>query len=510
MTDSWAAVPRDAHTASWSNRILFPAVVGILFLTLYPFQFSLVRHGLPFLLRGWGKGSGAVDVFLNVLLFIPFGFGLAESLRERGRSRAAALGITLVAGALFSYTVELLQFFIPVRDSGWGDVITNSTGSALGSLVYEFGGATILSFASHVESAFVNWLNWRRVIVGLLLYVGVWLAVSIHFQREVRITDWGPHSMLLIGSSAAEEPDSAWNGRVFEVEFWNRALPDTVGKAITAGGPQTGPPPLASYNLSGSPPFQDRLGVLPGLAWVRDPSASAPPVAEASWLMSGAPVSSLVSQVARTNRFSLHLLCQASPAVARNRRIVVIAQLPGPTNLVLDQEGTRLGFWFRNPLSAKRPRLAWDVPNVFALDQVRNLLISYDGSRLALYLDGRKEGRAYELGPGAGLASLLHGIKSGELDGYHYIFYAIVFFPPGCLLGLGWRKLASQAGLRLGVMLLGVLVAPVLFEICLAFGGSASLWLGNIALSMLLVLAGAFWANADRHRPESRNSPGLS
>ncbi len=466
----------------------------------------MVRHGIPFLLMGWGKDSGAVDVFLNVLLFIPVGFGLTESLRERGRSRAAVLGITLVAGALFSYTVELLQFFIPMRDSGWGDVITNSTGSALGSLVYEFGGATVLSFASHVESAFITRLDWRRVIVGLLLYVGMWLAVSIHFQQEVRIIDWAPHSTLLIGSSAAEEPDSAWSGRVFEIEFWNRALPETVAKAMTAGGPQTGLPPLASYNLSGSPPFQDRRRVLPGLAWVRDASASAPPVAGGSWLMSRAPISSLVDQVARTNRFSLHLLCQASPAVVRNRRIVVIAQLPGPMDLELDQKGAQLGFWFRNPLSAKRPRLAWGVPNVFAPDQVRNLLISYDGSRLALYVDGRKEGRPYELGPGAGLASLLHGIKSGELEGYHDMFYAMVFFPAGCLLGLGWRKLASQAGLRLAAMFLGVLAVPVLFEICLAFVGGASVWLGNIVLSMLLVLAGAFWVNADNPGPESQNS----
>lgn len=497
MTDSWAAVGRDAHTASWSDRILFAAVVGILFLTLYPFEFGLVRHGLPFQLNGWGKGSGTIDAFLNVLLFIPYGFGLAESLRERGRSRVAVFGIALLAGALFSYTVELLQFFIPVRDSGWGDVITNSTGSALGSLLYEFGGAAILSFASHVESAFVIWINWRRVIVGLLLYAGMWLAVSIHFQREVHITDWAPHSMLLIGSSAAEEPDSAWNGRVFEVEFWNRVLPETVAKAITAGGPPTGPPPLASYNLSGSSPFQDRSRVLPGLAWVRDPSASAPPVAETSWLVSREPISPLVNQVARTSRFSLHVVCQASPATARNRRIVVIAQPPGLINLVLDQKGTQLGFWFRTPLSARRPRLAWDVPNVFAPEQVQNLLISYDGSRLALYLDGRKEGRPYDLGPGAGLASLVHGIKSGELDGYHDIFYAIVFFPPGCLLGLGWRKLASQAGLRVALMLLGVLVVPFLFGICLAFAGSADVRLGSIVLSMVLVLAGALWVNAD-------------
>jgi hypothetical protein len=108
------------------------------------------------------------------------------------------------------------------------------------------------------------------------------------------------------------------------------------------------------------------------------------------------------------------------------------------------------------------------------------------------------------------LALFVRRIKSGELEGYHDIFYAMVFFPAGCLLGFGWRKLASQAVLRLAVMLLGVLVVPVLFEISLAFGGSASVWLGNIVLSMLLVLVGGLWVNADRHRPERRSSARLS
>ena len=510
MTDSRTAVRREPPTPSWSNRILIAAVAGIFFLTLYPFRFSLVRYGPPFLLAGWGKGEGTLDIFLNILLFVPYGFGFAECLRERGKSRAAALGITFLAGALLSYSVEVLQFYIPIRDSGWGDVVFNSTGSVLGALVYEFGGAAILRVASRIESAFVTWLNWRWLIVVLILYVGVWLGASIPLQRQARIDDWAPNPMLLIGSSAAEEPDSAWNGKVFEVEFWNRALPDRVARAITTGRPEETSAPLASYNLWGSPPFQDQRHVLPGLVWVRDSSASAPPVVTASWLMSGTPISPLVNQVERTNRFALHVLCQPGSADARNRRVVVIAQLSGAINLELSQTGTRLVFWFRNQLSAKRPRLAWDVPNVFAPNQLRNLLLSYNGSRLTLYVDGQEEGRPYVLDPGTGLALHLRRIKSGELNGYHHIFYTMVFFPAGCLLGLGWRDLASHAGLQVVVALRGVFLVPVLFEICLAFAGNASVWLGNIALSMLLVLAGGFWVDADSLWPGNRNSAPLA
>ena len=510
MTDSRTAVPHEARTPSWSNRILIAAVVGIFFLTLYPFRFALFRHGPPFPLAGWGKDAGPLDVFLNILLFVPYGFGFAENLREHGRSRAAVFGITLLAGALLSYSIELLQFYIPIRDSGWGDVVTNSSGSVLGFFVYESGGAAILRFASRMESAFVTRLNWRRLTVGLLLYVGMWLAVSIPFQRQARITDWALNPTLLIGSSAAAEPASAWNGKVFEIEFWSRALPDRVARAITAGRPEEDLAPLASYNLSGLPPFQDRRQALPSIVWVRPSSASAPPIAGASWLVSRAPISPLVKRVELSNRFSLHVLCQPAPTLARDRRIVVIAQLPGSVDLELSQKGPRLIFWFRNPLSANRPRLAWDVPNAFAPDQPRNLLLSYDGSRLTLYVDGKKEGRPYQLGPGAGLASILHGIKSGELEGYHDIFYAIVFLPAGCLLGLGWRKVAPRAVPRLLLVLLSAVILPVLFEMGLAFWGTTSLWFGNVVLSALLVLAGTFWVNADNRRPESQSSAELA
>ena len=508
MTDSLTAVRREAPVPSWSNRILIAAAIGIFFLTLYPFRFSLVRSGPPVLLAGWGKDAGPLDVFLNILLFVPFGFALAELLRERGKSWAAVLGITFLAGALLSYSVELLQFYIRMRDSGWGDVVTNSTGSVLGLLVYELAGTATLGVASRLESAFVTWLNWRRLIVVLLFYGGAWLGVSIPLQRQARITDLAPNPMLLIGGSTVKNPFFAWRGKVSEVELWNRALPNDIARVATSDGAKEIPAPLASYNFSGSPPFQDQHRFLPDLIPVRD--SSLPLLDGVTELISRAPVSALVNQIERTNQFSLRVLCKTGPLPIRHGRIISIAHPSGAVDLELRQENTDLTFWFRNSLSANRPRLAWDVPNVFRPNQLRNLLLSYDGSRLALYVDGQKQGRPYRLDPGTGLALHLRRIKSSELEGYHHIFYAIVFIPTGCLLGLGWRKLASQVGLRFAVMFFGVFIVPFLFEICLAFAGSASVSLGNITLSMLIVLAGAFWVNADSLWLGNRNSAGLA
>src|SRR6202050_5744838 len=89
-----------------SNRILILATAGILFLTLYPFRFdfhivSPTGSSALFLGRSF-KPAGFLDAFLNVLLFVPFGFGLAEKLRERKISRGAAIFMGFAAGASVS------------------------------------------------------------------------------------------------------------------------------------------------------------------------------------------------------------------------------------------------------------------------------------------------------------------------------------------------------------------------------------------------------------------------
>ena len=93
--------PQNTPSISWSNRILILATAGILFLTLYPFRLNfhaLANGASPFLLGKSGK-SGLVDALLNVLLFVPFGFGLSERLREPGKSIRFVLLATVAVGA---------------------------------------------------------------------------------------------------------------------------------------------------------------------------------------------------------------------------------------------------------------------------------------------------------------------------------------------------------------------------------------------------------------------------
>src|SRR5271170_1064182 len=106
MQDKLTGVSTAVLRRGWSNRILLLATAGILFLTLYPFRFdfhaAVPGGGSPVLLGRSLKAARLLAVFLNVLLFVPFGFGLAAKLRERGKSRAFTFVLALATGALFS------------------------------------------------------------------------------------------------------------------------------------------------------------------------------------------------------------------------------------------------------------------------------------------------------------------------------------------------------------------------------------------------------------------------
>src|SRR5580698_4562185 len=181
--------------SGWSNRILILAIAGILFLTMYPFRLNihaLANGASPFLL-GKSEKSGLVDALLNVLLFVPFGFGLGEKLRERGKSIRFVLLATLAAGALFSYAIEFTQLYVPERDSGWEDVFTNGSGSLIGSVIYVLAGVSLVGFMSSTQRAVSAWLTPIRLTCAIVGYFCVWFGFAALLQSRTQFSNWKPY-----------------------------------------------------------------------------------------------------------------------------------------------------------------------------------------------------------------------------------------------------------------------------------------------------------------------------
>jgi hypothetical protein len=93
----------------------------------------------PFLKVPWDEFDSSWAYYKNVLIniggFIPLGFFFCAYFSSVRRLDRAVIA-TIVFGAVVSFTIEVLQAFLPSRDSGITDIITNTLGTSIGALLY--------------------------------------------------------------------------------------------------------------------------------------------------------------------------------------------------------------------------------------------------------------------------------------------------------------------------------------------------------------------------------------
>ena len=508
--ETQASKPTIVH--DWSNRLFLLATGAILFLTEYPFEFS--SHGKPHrgispLMLGYGAKSGVLDVVLNTLLFVPFGFAVGSKLLRHKRWKSALL-YSAIAGAVFSYLIELSQLYIPQRDSGWEDVFTNTTGAVTGFLLFSLIGVWLIKRLSKSEEFVERWVTPRRLAVILVAYFAVWCVVSGYLDREMRLEDWSGDCFLLVGSRAGNR--RPWAGELSELQIWDYALPERDAERITRGeGGRLVERPLVSFDFSQDPPRQGEAQLFIPFRPISIAGAQGSGGEEDEFAGSSAkPVTELIERLKEANQFSIHAVVKPGEGAGSNGRIISLSEPSGFSELYLGQSRESLLFWFRNPAFSRGSALIWKTPKVLTADGSSDVLFSYNGANVEFFMGGQRL-QNHTLGPGTTFASRFRYPAQGELSAYRDLYYALVFFPAGALLGiaLSGTFLRRFSGWTIVVLVaLDVVVAPAVLEWILMRASRSPFSGANFGLSAGIVILGLCWAKADGGRRVQRVSPG--
>ena len=205
----------------WFGLITLGALALNLWLRLTPFDF--VWDGrVP-----WERLSLAPltlrDVPLNMLLFVPLGFGLAglktaaarrptaaKKASPFGGGRRSAVGGLLALSLLLSAALEAAQLFMPARAPSLADVVANGLGTLLGVGLFRV-------WAMGVGTALRRYATPRNLLLGLGVYALLVAALTVYLYRSVRLSNWDTSFPLVVGNEAVGRRQ--WSGRVEWVSF---------------------------------------------------------------------------------------------------------------------------------------------------------------------------------------------------------------------------------------------------------------------------------------------------
>ncbi|MFZ0477818.1 MAG: VanZ family protein [Terriglobales bacterium] len=138
----------------------------------------------PFWKDSYESFSAIKDISNNVVAFIPLGF-LFAAWFSRFLPRQRSVLYSILLGSLLSLTVEILQYFIPMRISDSMDWITNTTGTIIGTRLF-------------VLQARHDWLG-RLPVVGR-----IWSALD-HSNSHLSDSDVAGSDLQDIRSDARSE-----------------------------------------------------------------------------------------------------------------------------------------------------------------------------------------------------------------------------------------------------------------------------------------------------------------
>jgi len=144
--------------------------------SLFPWDFRAgldLRDAVVLLCTTWREAlqqSGRRDIVVNLAIYVPIGFTLY--LWRGWHGKLGKWVVPVAAGALLSFSIELLQYYYPPRMPSIIDVATNTISAAAGM-------AFAAIFHALLEARHVDWRHRYSVqFSSALLLLGIWVGAA--------------------------------------------------------------------------------------------------------------------------------------------------------------------------------------------------------------------------------------------------------------------------------------------------------------------------------------------
>jgi hypothetical protein len=300
-----------------------------------------------------------------------------------------------------------------------------------------------------------------------LLYILFWLSLSSLIQNQARLSNWDNQFPLLIGNEGTQ--DRPWQGLIKHVQISDRAFTkEEVANLFIEdiSTNQTDSSTVAFYDFTGNDSNN-----FPLLNWQGGGSVqtadSAILISKDQWLQSDQPVTTLSQSLAASSQFTAIIIAastdlnQTGPA-----RLLTISTDPFQRNFMIGQQNTELVLRLRTPLAGldgSQPQFI--IPNVFTDQEFHQIIITYDGLVLTVYIDNPTNAAAIELVPSIAIFTkffpdAVEQMRINQSTPIIFrLLYSLVIFLPLSFLALIWRKSQSTWNKTKLVWLAAALIA---------------------------------------------------
>ena len=480
------------------KHVVLISLLLILIVTLFPYNFSLTEEwSITEISKSFEHVTNFQDLLVNILLFIPFGFGCTWLIHLKGFRGIKVILAVLGISVSLSTIVEVLQIFLSHRFSSKSDIFANSLGGFLGCLSF-------LLFYFYLSVSLTRLrkvLNPRHLALCLISYFTITIWITIPLLNATSLGNWNTDFPLILGNEATG--DRPWQGYVAQLSIFDRAFSvGDVQQFLTERdfALNSRDSLLASYLFSGQRSYQERTSPLPVLAWQGQSSSyqgenqgeRGVSLTHSHWLATPVAPTLMTERIRQTSQFTLCAtiatdeLKQTGPA-----RIISLSSDPYHRNFMLGQQDNDLIFRLRTPLTGENGiKFNFIVPNVFTDTNYYRIAISYSNSILKIYIDELNNFYSWQLMPEAALFDKLfttHFNYEGEgMLGYKILYYLLVFVPLGSLLALLSLTLRVRlifCSLLIGV---GVVFLAGVLQSLLASGNKTNLNLTSFLLSITI------------------------